>query len=726
MTQKKICCFITGCMLAMLSLSGCSNGGGKSPSPKSIKDMYSDEINTLVVSGTVSKVVVPDSGKPEVSFQITDQNGRGVSGLTTSSPSLLMRFTIATLVPGTAGAPDEWLNYLLRTATGAANGWPTSDSGGKLTDNGDGRYVYTFGKSISSIANVPYVATQTHRIGFTIDGIPTGQTARLTSLPIVYDFVPAGGTPSVVRDIVSVASCNECHTDLGTVLTKSGGTHSRGRGDVRFCVMCHTKQAGALEANTASVNGSFDAGNPIQVADNEILGYFPVLIHKIHMGNKLSKKGYNFWDINFNDIAYPPGNSVLNCTQCHNAAKAPQAGNWQAKPNRTACGACHDGIDWSTGTGHSGGSATNDSGCAGCHTASKISGYHLTNLPATSDATKRSMNAKISGVKIDDTTGQVTATFTVTDNGVAVTDKTKFTTPTFVLAKLVKDETEVLNWVGYTNQWNTKIESIGLQKQTKGENNGTLVANSDGSFSYTFALKTATPEGDIRNVTHAHNVSSKSKGTPGKYATDSVPVNPLYDKTVEIPYPVTYEPTKTHRVAMTFAKVGTPNIDANNAWYDFVPAGGSVTDTRDIVKMKNCANCHANGKLHAAYEIEVCVTCHNPTTKDPGTGETVALENIIHKIHMGSKLQGGPYVINLTHDYSESTFPGIINNCQVCHVESGNINGSNWRTNPTANACITCHDGRVPVEHAIQRVYGCTRCHSPGNDLTDIEKVHSK
>jgi OmcA/MtrC family decaheme c-type cytochrome len=338
------------------------------------------------------------------------------------------------------------------------------------------------------------------------------------------------------------------------------------------------------------------------------------------------------------------------------------------------------------------------------------------------------MSATITGVTVDAVTGKVTAKFTVTDSGVAVTDTTKFTKPTVILAKLVKDSHGVLNWVGYTNQFNTKNEAIGLIAQTKGENSGTLVANADGSFSYTFALTGATA-GDIRTVTHAHNVAVSTKGTPGIYATD-IP-GTAYPTTLEIPNAVSYEPTKTHRVAMTFSKTyaagSTPATGAAglDAWFDFVPAGGPL-ETRDIVKISNCANCHANRKMHAAYRVEVCVTCHNPSTKDPFTGETVALENIVHKLHRGADLPAliKPYMIN-GENFSIGAFPGVINKCQACHIETGNANGANWRTNPTAAACITCHDDTAPRAHAASNANLCTSCHSTGM-VADTSVVHNK
>ncbi len=724
---KKMCLLVAAC--AALMLGGCGEDGkdGAAGTPGTdgkdagvvvkVADLTAENIKTLSLSGTVTKVSIPDSGKPEVSFKIADKSGRGVTGLT----GYLARFTIATLVPGTNGAPDEWLNYLQRKTTSAANGWPTSDAGGKLTDNGDGSYLYAFDTSIKKDVphtkttfhpvDVAYVPTQTHRIGFTIDGQPAGAVARITTLPFIYDFVPAGGTPTVSREVTSKEACNTCHDDLTTVLTKSGGTHSRGRGDVRFCVMCHTKQGGALEANTASVNGAFpDPSKSVQVADNEIIGYFPNMIHKFHMGNKLAKTGYNFWGAKFNEIKYPQ--DIRNCQACHSSSA--QADNWKAKPTRQACGSCHDDVNFATGANHvTGGPQANDQLCAMCHTAAGITAYHPTKLPATTNAALRTMSAKISGVTVD-ANGGVTVKFTVTDGNAAVTDMTKFTKPSFSLVKLVKGADGAYKWVSYTANFRTKDPAMAPVLQARTENTGTLTANADGSFSYKFKLANGSTEGDIRTIDHAHNASATSL-VPATYTPANWPQGPNV---------VAYEPTKTHRVAMTFQKVGTPNVDANNTWFDFKPAGGAVTETRNIVTMKNCASCHNNKKLHAAYEVEVCVTCHTQDTKDSLTGQSVDLQTLVHKLHMGKDLPsvkaGGEYRINSaaggSHDYTKLGYPGIISNCRVCHVEGSGApsNAANWRTNPTANACITCHDGASSVAHAAQNANSCATCHSSG------------
>lgn len=722
-----------------LALTGSVTSSALLPAKAASTLTYADLQDTKLDAKIISAFI---PGKnPIVNFQITDKaSGKGITGLRT------INLIVAQLKPELDGSNSYWQAYRSTSTTAygprpnfeQVTSYKTDGSvnvkGMTIIDHGDGTYTAIFATDVTAVAF--WDATLTHRIGLTVQSVAvpgvvginpgayagpinpaTGAvSANFNTLGVAlaaYDFIPAtgiqladtNGKAALARDIVTTAACNECHAGLGVNFAHAGR-----RADTRICVMCHTPQL----SSTPYVDGKGDSK-----------GEFVSLIHKIHMGSKLALAETTYGTV-FKDIKLPM--DIRNCTACH---KGTDTDNWKTKPSMKACSSCHNDMDFAT---HKGG-LTTDASCAGCHNTSvkEISASHTAMLPATADATKRTMSAAITGVTVDATSGTVTANFTVSDGGVAVTDLTAFSKPTFVLAKLEKDADGVLNWVGYTNQFNTKNETIGLVKQTKGESSGTLVANADGSFSYTFALTGATA-GDIRTVTHAHNVATVAK-SGGKYSIDGTdPANlALYGATVEMPFAVSYEPTKTHRVAMTFSKnatATTAKIDANNAWFDFVPAGGDVTETRNIVKMGNCAKCHAGSKLHAAYEVEVCVTCHNPTTRDPGTGETVSLENIVHKLHMGSKLPsvvaGGSYKINVSHDYSKVAYPAPINNCATCHVEGTGApkDAANWYKNPTKAACMSCHDGvQTTASHGTFTSSSCASCHG-SNRNADVKSSH--
>ena len=82
------------------------------------------------------------------------------------------------------------------------------------------------------------------------------------------------------------------------------------------------------------------------------LGNFTTMVHKIHQGEDLVKETYNMANVVFNNKGYSMlGGGQKMCTKCHDNTKATQADNWNTKPSRLACGACHDGINWATGKG---------------------------------------------------------------------------------------------------------------------------------------------------------------------------------------------------------------------------------------------------------------------------------------------------------------------------------------------------------------------------------------
>jgi OmcA/MtrC family decaheme c-type cytochrome len=291
----------------------------------------------------------------------------------------------------------------------------------------------------------------------TADGKSSGIPAVPLENPkvIVYDFVPSTGkavtSADTQREITTNAACASCHYV----------TPGHRGADVRNCVMCHNDQikygraktTSALAAGTYSTSTLPDATTGLApgsmgvtgtkkvttstttkdpltgeyttstsytpasyVIDGETLGNFPIMIHKLHMGNLLNRPagrwdtvsgkvgpqwrgpllkktgyGYNLMGaLAFQDMREYPL-SPMNCRKCHvgetpaQLVAAPQANNWKTTPSRVACGACHDAINWTTGggmtlagstSGHVGGKATDDSLCAVCH--SDASTYHIT------------------------------------------------------------------------------------------------------------------------------------------------------------------------------------------------------------------------------------------------------------------------------------------------------------------------------------------------------------
>jgi OmcA/MtrC family decaheme c-type cytochrome len=415
---------------------------------------------------TVTGVTI--NSPPVVSFAVTDANGAAVVGLGNQSKTSTARlksltnlsFTLAKLVPATASEPSKWVSYLVTKPTTVAQAagtiadipatesctpdlqwcgtYPTSDKEGTLVDNGDGTYKYTFARDIKKMAaivatlpvsgdalkkkedlgDVSYDPSLTHRVGIIISGAAPGtgtnvpnatQVVNSVNIAIpgnyVYDFRPDGGAVTSTRSVVDIASCASCHNGKGI-------GHSGSRKDPNLCVTCHTDQVRYSMSGEATRNAT-DAKtligtvlNTTSVLDGRAIGNFPNLVHKIHMGDKLGLKGYNY---KIDPVGQFEKNEWIqdprNCTKCHNGSYDPTTGitdpaalaaanldklnvakitkdgdNWKTKPNRLACGACHDDLSFTepeavAGTGltanglvsHPGGPATDDSSCATCH-----------------------------------------------------------------------------------------------------------------------------------------------------------------------------------------------------------------------------------------------------------------------------------------------------------------------------------------------------------------------
>jgi len=427
-----------------------------------------------IASPPVVNFTVSDSfGRPVVGLgNKTKANGAKFD----SYPNLA--FPLAKLVTGnaTTGEPSKWVSYIVTTVeTNSAVPAPTrpsSDNTGTLVDKGDGSYTYTFyrdvpgikaavaamaasaaalspNNNVADLGDLTYDASLTHRLTIQFSGnapgtgtnTPTGATSAIAGVPIrkpydaIYDFIPATGqkvtATSVSRDIVANANCEACHRKLGGIPGLSGAEdaaafHGGGRNNVQYCAVCHTDQRkyGRAEA-TATLNGAVKTftpatGNAYKV-DGRAIGNLPNLIHKVHASKLLVNKNYDYADVKLNEPTYPQ--DVRNCTSCHDGSttvsrttKTKDGNNWKSVPSALACGACHDGINFTTGVGvtlrdaalgltstslngtglaHGGGPQADNSLCTQCHTSSgtiPLTDIDLNHFPVTPPNLKSSLH----------------------------------------------------------------------------------------------------------------------------------------------------------------------------------------------------------------------------------------------------------------------------------------------------------------------------------------------
>ena len=176
--------------------------------------------------------------------------------------------------------------------------------------------------------------------------------------------------------------------------------------------------------------------------------------------------------------------------------------------------------------------------------------------------------------------------------------------------------------------------------------------------------------------------------------------NGTYAYTFGTALPENYDKAATHRVGGETSRHEREFV--SNATFDFVPAGGAVAVTREVVATQSCNTCHEPLRLHGGLrqDTKLCVVCHTSQNIDPESGNTMELKNMVHKIHRGANLAsvraGNPYYIvgffQTVFDFSKGILPPArdIRNCTVCH--SNAPQADNYKTAPSRAACGACHD----------------------------------
>jgi len=215
---------------------------------------------------------------------------------------------------------------------------------------------------------------------------------------------------------------------------------------------------------------------------------------------------------------------------------------------------------------------------------------------------------------------------------------------------------------------------------------------------------------------------------------------------------VPFEPDVTHRIGIDLRNVTAlgetiPNRQSGDSWFDVQPATGATEGipTRRIAAQENCATCHGNEiRFHGGprQTMEYCVTCHTDSDRDAGTGNSIGMTVMIHKIHMGPNLIE-PYSIESNRtgqlsDYSNVTYPQSVRNCTTCH-EPGNPETpqAEWVDNRgTAEQCASCHDNlsfndwgltNLNNNHIVgaQPNSTCAACHSKGGIMESNIEAHA-
>lgn len=734
-------------LLIALALFGCSggnsgvdtpSGGGGAPDPQPVAQTFNEGCALCHRQGSIVDLAVVHrnditgpqglitavniaAGVVTINFRLfeAENNLVPLAGV----PATNIRFSIAKLIPGTAGNASVWQSYANRVETKAAgignapSGTPTPDgsqaiqattetaTAGVFTDNGDGTYSYRLSLNIANVTTplpVAFEDTLTHRVAMQVTGNATNA---------FFDFVPVGGAPTTTRNITVNTSCNECHIRLGL--------HGGGRSNIEYCVTCHNP--GSSDANS---------GNTVD---------FKVMIHKIHYASNLPTINQLGWEyaiwgfgntkIDFSTVVFPqdvrfPGLDASNCTKCHAVGDASDSANYLNVPTQQACTSCHDLTSFTTPVPagfklHTGGAQADNSSCAGCHPPSGgtagITDSHR--IPALIAAQKFQYNI----VSVTDQNGAaqvdpgdfVRVTFSVTDPTAANTPYNILTDPRFRSAAGGASRLAVLiGWdtADYTNtgSGSTPAQPVSINPLSIGPTPAT--DNGNGTFTVT--------------------------------STVAIPANVTGSGVAAL---------EGHPAVETTAGSGVFNlrVPVKNVFRNFPITGGSAAARRIVANINSCNRCHGSLSVHGnnrTDEIQVCVICHNANATDlsqrPGGGvvgvdgkveEAIDFKYMIHAIHAGAAAVDGFREKGITiygfggnpNDFSEVRLPsGLDNlrNCTGCHagatfavplnagvlpttiLTETNRDNPDDDTNitPIASVCSSCHDGLASKTHMTE------------------------
>ena len=633
---------------------------------------------------------IASDGTMKVTFKLTDPRGLPLDRTGVVTPGAVSVSFIAATIPS---GQDKYRAYTTRVQTSPITGrsatQATGQNNGTFRQIAEGEYEYTF--SVRAPANIDRNATHTF-------GAYGSRNLSEFNIGTQYDddtidFVPAGGTPTRVRDIIRTETCNACHTEMAF--------HGGSRRTVPLCNMCHSDATFGMNQSTSNFDP--DTGETIDLTQ---------MVHRIHMGANLpSVKGGKDYIIignsqsvhNYSEIVFPYGAAsrtggwMTDCNGCHGKDSAAQKDAWLNKPSRAACGSCHDNVNFATGENHVDLPQPTDSQCSTCH---------IPQGEVEFDASIRNAHAmprfspSLPGVVIEilnvaEGTAGSRPTYTF-----SIKDKKGTPIPASRLATLR------LYYAGPTTDYSFYVQEDARTAQCD-------------------------PSG-VCNWTFTRAIPADAKGTFAAYAEG-------YTNATILPG--------------TRKEVTTRDVAVNPHRY-FSVDRSTIAPRKTVVEMARCNSCHGYLAFHGDQRNTTanCVTCHNPNETDAARrpanmmpAQTVDFKTMIHRIHTGHELEH-EYTIygfgNVAHDMTEIGYPGDRRNCVQCHapgtqqlpLRTGMLPVKDARqaipvVQPETAACTSCHSSNYAKSHALANTTtigeSCATCHGPNGEFS-VDRSHAQ
>ena len=662
----------------------------------------------------ITSATINSAGAITVNYTLTDPSGLPLDAAGQNTPGAISLTYFAAYIPK---GQEQYVSYTTSTATGAVLGTVTrptfEEGGGKVTSLGNGQYSYV----MLTTAPAGFDPTVTTTIGMSGSRDLTMFNLGTNYAGASFNFVPNGSAVTVTRDVIRTATCNRCHDQLAF-----HGGHAVG---INECVMCHQPQ------NVDPVTG-----NSLDLK---------VMAHKIHDGSSLPSvvagtpyqiSGHS-GITDFSKVIDPA--SVQRCEVCHDQTTgAAQATAFMKEPTRTACGSCHDDVNFATGLNHPGGIQNDDTQCANCHIPqgqepfdASILGAHVVTTdtkalyPQNPDTLIAGINLAITGINNNLAGQKPTVTFTLQDDSGNNIPLSKPDTLSFSISGPTTDYGAVNFGANSTTPGYVTESALGA------------TCASSGVCSYTFT----------------HPIPAGSAGT----------------------YTIGGEARMSVTVLAGTTEAQTFEIGAANPVLNFSVDGSPVTPRRTVVQESNCNNCHVALSLHGGLRNNVayCVICHNPSNTDFTTRPTATVASyqtqppqginfnlLVHRIHDGVNAATdnpkNPYIVighgGSVNNFSGTLFPAMspsgsatyMQDCSLCHVNSSEQNDlsitalnpvtdpQGWvnPNQPFSSACSGCHVSELEAAHMLSNTSStlgeaCAVCHGSGAQFS-VGSVHAQ
>jgi len=616
-------------------------------------------------------------------YTITDDRGLPLDRAGVFTPGEVeVNFVLAQLPPEPFGVPEYnaiTLRSVTSPITNVTTQQPAADQGGTTEEIQRGTYRYTFNTPLPAGAD----PNGTYAIGIYAERDLAEFELEPEFFNEVVSFSPSGGAPKEIHDVVSNAACQKCHHP--SLPDGAVEAHGGARQKIELCVMCHTPQL-------------IDPDTGVDL-DMEMM------THKIHMGANLPsvQAGTPYQVIGFrqavNDyshVVFPQ--AITNCATCHNGSEPPpvQVEAFLLQPTVSACGSCHDDVNFTTGQGHHGIAVTDPEACETCHWPA---GDHEFDASIQGAHTNVNQSTQLEGLNIE--------ILEVANSGPGQAPSVLFSLKNNAGQAINPASLDFFNLViaGPTTDYTTLISESGV----------TDAVPSGGNFMYSFKTPLpATAAGTFAVSAEAYRNVMINTGQEQPTQVRETSENPV----------------------------------------EFFSVTGEVQRRRVIVSDAKCEACHGDLSFHGGIRhnaTDYCQFCHNPTATDAvvrpadqNPPQSIDLKFMIHRIHRGEELTRDFTVFgrgSQPHTYNGVVFPGDLRLCTACHegetyqIPSQGVVATTAPREfyspipPNSAACLGCHDSLDAAAHTFVNTsaFGesCGSCHGPGAEFA-VEKEHAR